>query len=159
MISCSLPKVFSNHLGGVGGRVAAYLRLSLPRSVPTVFPVGLRARPLSIGVRRIICRRQRLGGTEGSNPVSSRGESANHRFGTAPPIVLGRRKWDREFESGLLQRRVNCEPDFRGRIPTPLPANGKSARPRPILTCLARGREDGTDSSNRFPPAESLLRT
>jgi hypothetical protein len=22
------------------------------------------------------------------------------------------RKWDREFESGLLQRRVSCEPDF-----------------------------------------------
>ena len=31
--------------------------------VPIVFPVGLRARPLSIGVSRIICRHQRSGGT------------------------------------------------------------------------------------------------
>lgn len=54
-----------------------------------------------------MCRRQRSGGTEGSNPASSRGESANHRFGTAPPIVLGRRKWDRELESGFLQRRFS----------------------------------------------------
>jgi hypothetical protein len=36
--------------GSVGGRVSAYLRRSLPRSVRTVFPIGLRARPLSIGV-------------------------------------------------------------------------------------------------------------
>ena len=37
-------------VGGVGGRVSAYLRPSLARSVRTLFSVGLRARPLSLGV-------------------------------------------------------------------------------------------------------------
>jgi hypothetical protein len=48
-------------VGGVGGWVSAYLRPSLPRSVPTVFPIGLRARPLSLGVSRIIIVELRRG--------------------------------------------------------------------------------------------------
>jgi hypothetical protein len=57
--------------------------MGLPRPVSTVFPVGLRARPLSLGVSRIICRHQRSGGTMSSNPLSSSGESANHRYRSA----------------------------------------------------------------------------
>src|SRR5215471_12332987 len=41
-------------MGGVGGRVSAYLRPFLPRPVRTVFPAGLCARSLSFRVSQII---------------------------------------------------------------------------------------------------------
>ena len=51
-----------------------------------------------------------LPGTEGSNPSPSSEESGANLIShyRALPIFAG----DRGFESGFLQRGVNCEPDF-----------------------------------------------
>jgi hypothetical protein len=50
----------------------------------------------------------------------------------APPKLRDRvRGWDLEFESGLLQRRVICEPDFLdlAQEPVQLPRSSRSPSP------------------------------
>src|SRR5712671_2914534 len=45
------------------------------------------------------------------------------------PLFLTRDRW---FESGSLQRGVNCEPDFRGRIPSMTVGDFANANPAPL---------------------------
>ena len=56
-VSRALPSAVTGDCGWCRGRVSAYLRPSLPRSVRAVFPLGLCTRPLSFGVSQIITPR------------------------------------------------------------------------------------------------------
>src|SRR4051812_31565424 len=82
---------------------------------------GRMPRPLfALGVG-LMCRRQRSGGTEGSKPVLSSGESANHRF----------RREDGSYQRAV--RRFQMPQDFRfgaavGAIAFSTPTEGQSVR-------------------------------
>ena len=69
-----------------------------------------------------------------------------------------RRRWDREFESGLLQRRVNREPNFlrtinMGGFDRPNNKQHRARQPPPLMRPVQRGRATSSGCRGAAIPA------
>jgi hypothetical protein len=125
----------------------------------------------------LICRRQRSGGTDGSNPAPSSGESSANltsskqgaeqfqraKLGDIVPEVIFIPFGDRGFESCFLRRRVSYEPDKRMNSPIPIMIIKLRAGTIPRFLILLFGVRRATRSrtlraSNRTPSHRWLPR-
>jgi hypothetical protein len=70
------------------------------------------------------------------------------------PIYIGRLPWDQEFESGFLQRRVYCEPDFREAFVTAVVLRLAIAAMVAGLLKLVLARDRAGDRQKEGGPAE-----
>src|SRR5438552_16100515 len=75
--------------------------------------VGRRPRDIVAGHGSLLTLRWREVDSNSQSPITKVAASGERQRGQAllnVPVC----RWDREFESPLLQRGVSCEPDFRG---------------------------------------------